>query len=126
MQQTVSGDYFQVLGVQPAFGRVISPAEDQEPGEHAVAVISYRLWKRKFDKSPKVIGSKLQFGDHVFNIIGVAPPEFFGVEVGKMVDVWTPIAMAPLENILNDHMFWLRIMGRLHAGVSIHRARPNK
>ncbi len=49
-QQTVSGNYFQVLGVQPAFGRVILPADDQEPGQHAAAVISYRLWKSKFDK----------------------------------------------------------------------------
>ncbi len=122
MQQTVSGNYFQVLGVQPAFGRVISTADDQEPGRHAVAVISYRLWKRKFHKSLNAIGSKLQFGDHVFNIIGVAPPEFFGVEVGKVVDVWTPIAMAPLENLRNDHMFWLRTMGRLHPGVTIAQA----
>jgi MacB-like periplasmic core domain len=60
MQQTVSGNYFKVLGVQPAFGRVISPADDQEPGQHAVAVISHRLWKRKFDKSPNASGSELQ------------------------------------------------------------------
>ena len=122
MQQTVSGNYFQVLGVQPTLGRVISPADDQEPGQHAVAVISYRLWKRKFDKRPNAVGSKLQFGDQVFNIVGVAPAEFFGVEVGKVVDVWTPIAMAPVENLRNRHMFWLRTMGRLHPGVTIAQA----
>ncbi len=122
MQQTVSGNYFQVLGVRPVFGRLISPTDDRKPGQHPVAVISYRLWKRKFDKSPNAIGSKLDFGDQIFNVIGVAPPEFFGVEVGKVVDVWTPIAMAPLENLRNDHMFWLQTIGRLHRGVTIAQA----
>ena len=122
MQQTVSGNYFRVLGVEPALGRVVSSGDDQEPGQQAVAVISYRLWKQRFDKSPKAIGSKLRFGDRLFNIIGVAPAAFFGVEVGKVVDVWTPIAMAPLENLRNDHMFWLRIMGRLHSDVTIAQA----
>jgi predicted permease len=113
VQQTVSGNYFRVLGVQSVAGRMISPEDEQEPGQHPVAVISYRLWQRRFDKSERAIGSKLQFGDHAFDIIGVAPAAFFGVEVGKMVDVWTPISMAPAG---------LRIMGRLRPGVTIAQA----
>ncbi|MGA8030032.1 MAG: ABC transporter permease [Bryobacteraceae bacterium] len=122
IQQTVSGNYFQVLGVHPVAGRMISPGDDSEPGKHAVAVISYRLWKSRFDKSERAIGSKLQFDNHVFDIIGVAPAAFFGVEVGKMVDVWTPISMAPAENLRHDGMFWLRFMGRLKPGVTIAQA----
>lgn len=122
MQQTVSGNYFRVLGVQPVEGQLISPEDDGAPGQHAVAVISYRLWRRMFNKSERAIGSKLQFENHAFDIIGVAPAAFFGVEVGKMVDVWTPVSMAPADNLSNDHNFWLHIMGRLKPGVTIPQA----
>jgi len=66
-----------------------------------------------------VIGSKLSFGDRLYEIIGVAPPQFFGVEVGKIVDVWTPISMSPAADLSNDHNFWLRTMGRLKSGDTI-------
>ncbi len=122
MQQTVSGNYFRVLGVHPVEGRMISPEDDEVPGQHAVAVISYHLWKSRFRKGKRAIGSKLQFENHAFDIIGVAPAAFFGVEVGKMVDVWTPISMAPADNLSNNHNFWLRIMGRLNPGVTISQA----
>jgi hypothetical protein len=55
MQQTVSGNYFRVLGVQAAFGRMISPEDDREPGQHAVAVVSYRVWKSNFNKCATAI-----------------------------------------------------------------------
>lgn len=121
-QQIVSGNYFQVLGIRALAGRLISPEDDSEPGQHAVAVISYRLWNSRFAKSERAIGSKLQSDGHVFDIIGIAPPNFFGVEVGKMVDVWTPAAMAPASNLSNDHLFWLRLMGRLNPGVTLAQA----
>ncbi len=126
MQQTVSGNYFGLLGVEAEFGRMISPEDDREPGRHPVAIISDRVWKDKLDSSPEVIGSKLSFGNHVYEVIGVAPRSFFGVEVGKVVDVWTPIAMAqaaaPPANLQNDHDFWLRTMGRVKPGVTIAQA----
>ncbi len=117
--QTISGNYFQVLGIQPVFGRLITPADDQAPGQHPVAVISDRLWHEKFDRGARAIGSKIQAGDQTFDVVGVAPPQFFGVEIGKVVDLWTPISMAPAEYLRNDHFFWLQTMGRLHPGVSI-------
>jgi predicted permease len=122
MQQTVSGNYFGVLGVRAAFGRMIFPEDDREPGRHPVAVVSYRVWKDRLKSSSRVIGSKLSFGDHVYDIIGVASPQFFGVEVGKRVDLWTPISMAPAASLHNDHDFWLRTMGRLKPGVTIAQA----
>ncbi len=122
MQQTISGNYFQVLGVQPVAGRMISPEDDKAPGQRAVAVISYRLWRSRFDKSERVIGSKLQFDNHTFDIVGVAPAAFFGVEVGKMVDLWTPISMAPAGDLRDNHMFSVRVMGRVHPGVTIAQA----
>lgn len=122
VKQMVSGNYFDVLGIQPAAGRLISPEDERQPGQGAVAVISYRLWESRFDTSERAIGTKIRIYDHVFDIVGVAPKSFFGVEVGKMVDVWTPISLAPAENLNNDHNFWLRIMGRVRPGISIARA----
>lgn len=116
MQQTVSGNYFEVLGIGAGVGRMISPHDDSEAGQHAVAVISNRLWQTCFGKDRRAIGAKLRFGGHAFEIIGITPPGFFGVEVGKMVDVWTPVSMASADNLT------LRIMGRLHAGVTIAQA----
>ncbi len=118
VHQTVSGNYFRVLGVQAVAGRLITPQDDEELGQHAVAVISHRLWKSRFDKSERAIGSKLQYDNHEFDIIGVAPAQFFGVEVGKIVDVWTPISIAEAGN----RGFWLRIMGRLKPGVTVAQA----
>ncbi len=122
VRQIISGNYFEVLGIQPAFGRIITSNDDREPGQHLVAVVSDRLWKKQFDRSPTVVGSKLRVGDQTFEIIGVAPRHFFGVEIGKFVDVWTPIAMAPPEYLQNDHFFWLQTIGRLHPGVSVAQA----
>ncbi len=121
-QQSVSGNYFQVLGVEPVIGRMLSPQDDTAAGQHAVAVISNRLWKTKFDSSQRAIGSKLLFDNHIFDIVGIAPPAFFGVEVGKIVDVWTPISMLPPATLSDPHSFWLRIMGRLHSGVPLAQA----
>lgn len=120
--QTASGNYFDVLGIRPTAGRVLSPEDDSAPGRHPVAVVSDRLWKRRFDRSSRAIGSKLGWNNRVFEIIGVAPAEFFGVEVGQMVDVWTPVSMAPSGPLQDPHTFWLRIMGRLRPGVSIAQA----
>ena len=76
MQQTVSGNYFRVLGVPAIAGRLISPNDDGEPGRHAVAVISDRLWKSRFDRNEHALGSKLQFDNHEFDVIGVTPAHF--------------------------------------------------
>ena len=118
--QIVSGNYFQVLGVQPAIGTLITPADDQ--GQHPVAVISERLWRQRFDGAEGALGSKIRVGDQMFQIIGVAPRQFFGIEIGKIVDVWTPLSMAAPEYLRNDHFFWLHTMGRVHPGVSIVQA----
>jgi hypothetical protein len=93
---------------------LISDEDDRQRGRHAVAVVSYRFWKDKLNKSPTVIGQKLSFGGHMYDIIGVAEQQFFGVEVGKIFEIWTPISMAPSADLNNDRNFWLRTMGRLN------------
>ena len=122
-QQTVSGNYFSVLGIEPIIGRAISRADDGVPGNAPVAVISYPLWIKDFGaRRSGVLGQKLRFGGHAFEIIGVAPRRFFGVEVGKTVDIWTPAAMAASADLTNDHLFWLQPMGRLKPGATIAQA----
>ena len=99
-RQAVSGNYFSVMGVQPAIGRTLTPEDDREPGRHPVAVISYGFWNRRFNLHPAVLGRTIRLGGNTFQIIGVMRPEFFGLQVGEMVDVWTPVAMEPTDHFL--------------------------
>ncbi len=116
---TVSGNYFEALGVKPVLGRVLEPKIDNEPGRHAEAVISYGYWKRRFDLDPKVISRTVWIGETQFQIIGVAEPPFFGLEIGSRIDLWTPASM---EGRDPRRSTFLRLIARLHAGVSARQA----
>ncbi len=146
--ELVSGDYFSGLGVQPLLGRVITPADDQ-PGAPPVAMLTYGYWERRFGGDPTVVGKSVPMNGIPFAIIGVTPPEFFGVEPGNSPEIWVPLmkkdALTPPpedegkdmprgqgEAVLraqaqsdfeNRETWWLRIMGRLKPGVSDSQAR---
>lgn len=120
----VSANYFALLGVPTAAGRLFSPQDT------AVAVMRYGYWKRRFANSPSAIGSAVSFNGTVFAIIGVADPEFFGTEVGDPPHVWIPLAMQRqvqpwLDNPLRaeTQSFWL--IGRAKPGVTIADAQAN-
>lgn len=81
--QTVSGTYFQTLGVGPKVGRVINENDDSTEGDHPVLVISHGFWKHRLNGDPAVLDHKLKLGNTIFNIVGVAPAEFFGTKVGE-------------------------------------------
>src|SRR5262249_48597290 len=81
--QLVSGNYYSVLGVNASLGRTIAPEDDRAPGESPVCVISNNYWRRRFSSDPAVIGKTIHIGGAPFTIIGVTPPEFFGLEVGS-------------------------------------------
>ena len=83
----VSGDFFNVLGVQPLLGRLISPADDYKGCGAQGVVLSYPFWQREYGGRPEIIGSKLTLDGHPFQIMGVAPPSFYGIEVGRNFDV---------------------------------------
>ncbi len=126
----VSGSYFTLLGVSPSAGRAILPEDDRVPNGHYVAMISYGYWKRRFGLSSSVVGRTLSLSGAPFTIIGVAPPEFFGVEVGTAPDIFVPVMMQPTvdpasENLLQNpilHSTWLRALGRLKPGVHAAQA----
>ena len=128
--QLVSGTYFSTLGVTPMLGRTLNDADDNSEGDHPVAVISYAWWKRSLAQDPNVLDSKLKLGATTYNIIGVAPPEFFGTKVGEAPDMWVPLSMIKavppnFGGYKDNFSESLLIMGRLKPGISITEATSN-
>jgi predicted permease len=128
--QLVSGDYYRVLGVAPAAGRVLTPQDDRIPGGQPVAVISDAYWQRRFGRAASAIGKKVLIAGTPFTIVGVTPPGFNGLQVGEAPDISVPIMMQPQvmpdkENWLGrprNTVDWLVLFGRLKAGVTQARA----
>ena len=122
--ELVSGTYFPALGVNAAFGRALAPTDDQNPGAHPVAVARYAWWRDR--SAPKTI----TIGGTVYSIIGVAPPDFLGVTVGRAPDLWIPLVMqaqiSPDRNGLAAKWYQcLHLIGRLKRGVSRQQAQAN-
>src|SRR5688572_22787914 len=94
--QLVSGNFFDVLGVQPALGRSFRPEEDRVRGRDAVAILSYGIWQQQYAGDPSVIGRTLGIGGAPFTIVGVLPERFTGLETRTLSQiVYVPLAMAP-------------------------------
>jgi predicted permease len=128
--QLVSGTYFPTLGVQPALGRALTDEDDNTEGDHPVAIVSYAWWKRALAGDPAVLNRKITLGTTIFNIVGVAPPEFFGTKVGEAPDIWVPLSMMksvpPGFNGYKDDFYQsMLLIGRLKPGVSKEQATSN-
>jgi predicted permease len=122
--ELVSGNYFETLGVQAWRGHLFTPADDQTPGAHPVAVLSYGYWQRRFGGDPAIIGGKLIINDYPVTIIGVTPPGFYGTDLAEATDIRLPMMMTPVfkpvpANRLEiaNHQ-WLRIIARRKAQMS--------
>ncbi len=123
----VSGDFFKTLEVEPLVGRVLTPADDQRGCGSPNAVVSYAFWQREFGGAPDVLGRKLTLEGHPFEIVGVTPASFYGVDVGRSFDVAIPICSEPMihgEDTVLDmrHGWWLAAMGRLKPGWTLAQA----
>src|ERR1700733_4205766 len=128
--QVVSGDYFSVLGVNALIGRTITPEDERVSGQSPVAVISYDYWRERFALDPAVVGKKIVLDNAPFTIIGVTPPEFYGLQPGERVDVSVPITTmslvwpefaatgGPADVLTSPFRNWLIIMGRLNPGTT--------
>src|SRR5690348_2091737 len=90
----VSGDYFSTLGVGAVVGRTLTPADDTETANPA-AVISYGYWIERFGRDPSVVGKAVTVNGVPFTLVGVAAPEFFGLEPGRRVETWIPLQTHP-------------------------------
>jgi predicted permease len=128
--QTVSSNFFSTLGVQPTTGRMFVDTDDRV-GASPVCVISDGYWKRRFGRDSSIAGKAIAIAGVPFTIIGVTPPEFFGVQPGSVIDVWVPISIKPLVAPASDKKFsdffsadywWVLVMGRLRPGVSERQA----
>jgi predicted permease len=126
-QQRVSGNFFSVLGAGAVVGRALSEADDNPASAQPGAVISYEFWRRRFGLDPGVVGRQVTVNDTALTIVGVAPPGFFGFEVGKKPDIWWPIKAANDETsrqmLSQNNFWWLLMFGRLRPGVSMAQAR---
>ena len=125
----VSGDFFDVLGVAAQAGRTLQPADDEQ-GEITAAVLSHKLWQRRFGGDPKVIGRAVSLGGKPVTVVGVMPrgfafprgaemPSGFGFPAEP--DVWAPMAFSPQRRQLRDNRSYATI-GRLRPGVSLAAA----
>jgi predicted permease len=128
--QLASGNYFQVLGVQPEMGRTLVDSDDASEGDHPVAVISQSFWKRRLNSDPNAVNRKVKLASTVFTIVGVAPPEFFGTKVGESPDIWVPMSMVralhpPWDAYKANFTQSLDLIGRLKPGVSLTQATTN-
>jgi predicted permease len=110
----VSGSFFETLGLPPLVGRLIGPADDRPGcGSTTVAVISYALWQSEFGGRADILSQSVPFAATRVPIIGVTPPSFFGVEVGRQFGIAMPICASGFGN--KDH-WWLAAIGRLRPG----------
>jgi predicted permease len=132
MIEFVTGNYFSTLGPSLAAGRYFVPEEDSTPGAHAVAVMNYGTWQKRFGGSTDIVGRQLRLNNVVVTIIGVASPGFIGMNGIVGPDLWLPVAIAeqllpiempPLLRDRNKAVF--QGVGRLAPGMTIARAQAN-
>ncbi len=131
--QGVSGNYFEGLGVQAVQGRTILPEDDQESAP-ATAVVSYRFWQRRLGGSSQAVGKTVFINGLPLTIVGVAPPDFFGLEPGSLPDLFIPLVKYSQEQarqgasdsglvfVKDPKVWWAGVVGRLKPGVSQKQA----
>ncbi|MGB6886224.1 MAG: ABC transporter permease, partial [Candidatus Acidiferrum sp.] len=117
-----SGDFFRTLGVRPATGRLITTADDTR-GCPGMAVLSYGFWQDHFGGAQSAVGSTLSLDNHIFEVVGVSAPGFFGVDVGSKFDVAIPICTAaifdgPKTRLDRGSWWWLHVIGRIKATLT--------
>lgn len=123
----VSGSYFPLLGIQPARGRLLGPADDETIGAHYVAVLGHSYWETRLGADPDAVGRTIIINGHPFTIVGIAPPGFEGTTFGAHPLVYVPITMRGVlnpgfEGFENRRVYWTYVFGRMKPGVSLEQA----
>ncbi len=125
---TVSGNYFTVLGGQPALGRLLTPEDDLAPRAHPVVVLSESFWRRQFNGDSALVGRSIRFNGHLYEVVGIAASEFVGTQP-NLPDFWVPLAMRgqlhgdPGDRLYSDRGYGsVGLYGRLNAHVSAAQA----
>jgi len=117
-----TGGYYETLGLNPTVGRLLTQ-EDDQPGAHLVAVISYGYWERQFARDTGVVGHAFRLNGVLVEIVGVSPRGFEGANVGSIADITMAVAAVPRvdpssASLVGAGNFWLRVLARPKAGVS--------
>ncbi len=125
--ELVSGNYFDVLGVKPALGRLFVPADDAAQNSNPVVVLSFNYWNSHFGADPRVINQVLYINGHPFTIVGVAAPNFHSAIAGYTPKIFVPMMTKPLvtpgwNDLENRRSSWLTLIARLKPGVSREQA----
>lgn len=128
--ELVSGNYFDVMGVKPLLGRFFLPEEQGDAvGAYPVAVISARLWRSRFQGDPHVLGSTIRVNHRDLTVVGIAPPDFYGMMRGLAYEMWVPLVMGPQLNRISERVLHDRpprmfnAIARLNRGASVEQAR---
>jgi len=125
--EVVTGNYFAILGVQPALGRLFTQDDDRVPSAEPYVVLSYSYWKRHFGADPSVLNKVLLINNVEMTVVGVAQAGFDGVQVGKTPDLYVPMMMTPLmteygETLDGWNDYWMTLLARRKPGVSEKQA----
>jgi predicted permease len=123
----VSGDYFRMLGVSPATGRLLGPADDVR-GCAGTAVLSHDFWQREYGGAGDIVGRTISLNGHPFQIVGVARAGFSGINVGRPAEIFVPLCavavLRPGSDMLDARSTWyLNVFGRLRPGETLAQAR---
>jgi putative ABC transport system permease protein len=114
----VTANFFDVLNVSPAAGRIFSPGEEQ-PGADQVAIVSHGFWQRRFAGDPRQLGGKISLNGRSYSIVGIMPK---GFDYPVPVELWVPLALTPEEKADRAQLS-LQVLSRLRAGVTLNQAR---
>lgn len=131
--EIVTGNYFQLLGLHAALGRLFTQADDTAKNANPVIVLSYDYWKTRFGSAPEMVGQTILINGHSFTVIGVAPPHFDSAIGGYRPGVFLPISMveiampwtASIDNLNNRQSAWLTLVARRKPGVTIAQAQAS-
>src|SRR6202049_4185953 len=124
----VSGNYFPVLGIGAAAGRVFTASDDLIQGGHPLAVLSYGYWRALFGADPRIVGKQIVVNGRTLTIIGVSRAGFDGVEPGRAPQIRIPITMKDVlpetdfPRLNNDRFRWTEVFGRLKPGITTGKA----
>jgi predicted permease len=130
MGELVSGDYYDVLAVRPAAGRLISPEDTRIAGANTVAVLSYDYWQSRFSGDRTIVGQTIRLNSFPMTVIGVSQAGFYGVDLGYSPQIMVPVTMKKLmtpqwDDLEQRRTRWLQVFGRLKPGVSVEQAKAS-
>jgi len=122
-----AGNFFQVLGVKPYLGRMLTPDDDKTRNGSPVAVLQYDFWRNRFEGNRNIVGTTIRLNGSPFTVIGVAAPEFEGTDVGVPTKIWVPVTMKPTitptwDGLDDERNAWFYLFARLKPGVTLDKA----